>query len=477
MSMSDPDPDATVPAHPKRAGKSAQLDVGSRQSAGGSDRAEMREAMDPANQSLGEALRLSYRLLQIAIAGLVITFLLSGFQSIPEGVTGIRTIFGRIAGDSASEIITPGLHPFWPYPIGEFTTLQQRQNLDIRDAFWPAPLQKDVTIEMATDSADTSNPIQPMRDGSVITADGDLAHLQLAVDYTIADPVAMLSQISPDKSDALVRSLLERAVVQTVARYSLADLLEQRDAPAQEIRQHMQASLDRLRCGISVTGVVLLERTAPFAVRGALRRVQTAREEMKTALERARQEANAKLVGAAGPKYGEVLALIQQYEQLLTSGDHAGSDEMLAQIGRRLEQPDIGGEASFIISRAKSYQSSLKAALAKEARRLTSLAASYHENPRQLVQQLWLEAVRQAMTQGEVEVFAVPNELARYAIHVKSSPSVMQARRDAEIARKKLEAQMIGAGLPSFQLGGRHILIGRPGRRLEKSGDKGFGQP
>lgn len=472
LSQQTPDEDGNDPSHAVRLGKSARLDVGS----AGNDRASMREAMDPANQSLGEALRLSYRLLQVAIAGLVVTFLVSGFQSIPEGVTGIRTIFGRVAGDSGNEIVAPGLQPFWPYPVGEFATMQQRQSLDVRDAFWPFPTINNVTVEAATDTADAGTPIRPGRDGSVITADGDLAHLQLSVDYSIVDPVALLSQIATDKTDTLVKYVLRRAVVQTVAQYTLPDLLEQRETPALDIRQRMQTSLDELHAGIQIGAVVILERTAPFAVRGALRRVQTAREDMKTNLERARQDANVRLVGAAGPNYGEILEMIHQYELLLTSGDQKNSDLLLRKIGLRFEQPDIGGEASRIVIQAKSYQSTLVATLAKETRRVMSLAASYKENPRQLVQQLWLDAVRQAISQNEVEVFSVPNELARYVIRVKSSSAMMQTRRDSELARKKLAAAMIGANLPSFQLGSRQIMIDGPGRRLEKSGDKGFGQ-
>jgi len=465
--------DEASPSHSQREGKRATLDVIS----GGGDRASMREAMDPANQSLGEALRLSYRLLQVAIAGLIVTFLFSGFQSVPEGVTGIRTIFGRVAGEGDNEIVAPGLQPFWPFPIGEFVTMQQRQSIDLRDAFWPFRAQKDVTLEMATDSADANDPIRPGRDGSLITADGDLAHLQLSVDYSITDPVSMLKQFGVENAETIVRSVMRRAVVQTVAQYTLPDLLEQRETPALDIRQRMQSSLDELHVGIQIGSVVILERTAPLAVRGALRRVQTAREDTKTSVERARQDANSKLVGAAGPNFGEILEMIHQYEVLLTAGDQAGSDVLLSKIGMRFEQPDIGGEASRIINQAKAFQSNLVATLAKDERRLSSLAASYKENPRQLIQQLWLEAVRQAMSQREVEVFSVPSELARYVIRVKSSPETMQTRRDSEIARKKAAAAMIGAGLPSFQLGSRVIMIDRPGRRLEQSGDKGFGQP
>ncbi|RLT16953.1 MAG: hypothetical protein DWI28_06895 [Planctomycetota bacterium] len=468
----DPSPIDQNDSHTFRAGKSAVLKV----EVIGNDRASMREAMDPANESLGEALRLSYRLLQVAIAGLIVTFFVSGFQSIPEGVTGIRTIFGRVAGESGNEIVTTGLQPFWPYPIGEFSTMQQRKNIEVRETFWPFRTRKDGTIDGATQSASSGDPIRPGRDGSVITADGDLVHLQLSAEYSIVDPVAMLTLIGPDGADILIRSVLRRAVVQTVAQYTLSDLLEQRDTPALEIRQRMQESIDKLQAGIQIGSVVILERTAPFAVRGALQRVQTAREDVKTILERARQDANAKLVGAAGPKYGEILQMIHEFELLLTSGDQSGSDKLLRQIGERFEQPDIGGQASRIIMQSRAYQSTLVATLAKDSRRLLSLSSSFKENPRQLVQQLWLDAVRQSISQNEVEVLSVPDELARYVIRVQSSPEVMQTRRDSEIARKKMAAQMIGGELPSFELGSRQIMIDRPGRRLEQSGDKGFGR-
>lgn len=458
--------------HADRAGKRAQLDV-----AGGAiDRASMREAMNPANESLGEALRLSYRLLQVAMCGLLVTFLFSGFQSVPEGLTGLRTVFGRVAGEAGDETIVPGLQPFWPYPVGETLTMPLRRTVEVRDAFWPMLGAKETTIEQATDAADANNPIRPGRDGSVITADGDLAHLQLSAEYSVVDPVAALRQINPEQVDRFVEKVLEGAVVEIAAQFTLTDLLEQRDLPAAEIRAKMQARLNGLQSGIQVTSVTLTQRTAPLAVRNALRRVQVAREDMKTALERARQEASARLVGAAGPNYGEVLALIGQYETQLTAGHQSEADAILQQIGARLEQPDIGGEAARIILRAKSSGSLLASTLANEARRVEGLAPSYRENPRQLIQQLWLEAVREAMSKQEVELFALPPGIGHYVVHVKSSPDVMQTRRDAELARKKQAAAMMNFDMQSFQLGSKQIVIEKAGRRLDKSAEKGFGR-
>lgn len=441
-----------------------------------SERASLRAAMDPANQSLGEALRLSYRVLQIAIAGLVVTFLFSGFQSVPEGVTGIRTVFGRVVGEGDSQVVTPGLQPFWPTPIGEFVTLSQRQTFEVRESFWPQRALKDVTLEAATDSASADEPIRPGRDGSLLTADGDLAHAQFSAEWTVVDPVAMLRLMDPERAAELMRAVLRRAAVSTVAELTLPEFLEQRELPALAIRQRMQETLRSMGAGIEVVSVTILERTAPFAVRGALRRVQTAREEMKTNVELARQDANTKLVGVAGPRFGEVLDMIHEYEMLLTKGDVSASDALLRRIGQRFEQPDIGGEASRIIAQARSKQSSVTAALAQEARRVGSLAASFRENPRQLIQQLWLDAVRQVVNRDEVEVFSVPDNLGRYVLRVRSSPDTMQTRRDADLERKKAAAAAIGSDAPSFQLGSRLITPDGPGRRLDKSGTKTFGK-
>jgi len=154
---------------PVRRGKSARFDVGAQVRGD----VAMREAMDPANQSLGEALRLSYRLLQLAILGLLVTFLFSGFQSVQEGFAGVRTVFGRIAGGPGEEAVVPGLQPFWPYPVGEMVVFPQKRTVELRSEFWPS-IDKQTTLEQATEVAEASTPIRPGRDGSVITAGGDL---------------------------------------------------------------------------------------------------------------------------------------------------------------------------------------------------------------------------------------------------------------------------------------------------------------
>lgn len=457
-----------------RRAASARLDV----EEGAGEAAQLRAAMDPANQSLGEALLLSYRILQLAILGLLLAFLFSGFQTVQEGHSGVRTIFGRVAGEPGEEMVSPGLHPFWPYPIGEMIIFPQRQAVDMRAAYWPQKRRADLTLDQMTEAADITQPLRPSEEfGSLITADGDLAHLQLTAEFAVADPVRYLERFSPGEGDAIVRAALKQATVAIAAETTLADLVEQREGPAAIIQARAQSFLDRLQSGIQIVSVSVPERVAPLAIRNVLRRVQTAREDARTAVERARQDAVATLLDAVGPGYGDVLVLINEYESALTAMDANAANAVLARLSTRLEAADIGGDAAQAIQRARAMQSGLEASLGRDSRRVASLAPAFHENPKQFVRQLWLEALADVYGAPGTEVFTMPGNTGEVAMRIRSSQDVMQARRDSELERKKRTAEMLGADQAGrFQLGGRLIEIDGPGRRLQQSGTKATGK-
>ncbi|MDA0802383.1 MAG: SPFH domain-containing protein [Planctomycetota bacterium] len=466
-------PDQARPASAPRRSASARLTVAGE----ATDAAELRAAMDPANQSLGEALLLSYRILQLAILGLVVAFLFSGFQTIQDGHTGVRTVFGRVSGEPGEEMVSPGLHPFWPYPIGEMIVFPQRQSVDLRSAYWPQRRSADVTLNQMTEGADITQPLRPSTQfGSLITADGDLAHMQVTAEFAVADPVRFLERFSPGQATAIVRAALQQATVRIAAQTSLDALVEQRTPPSAEIQASAQSFLDDMQCGIQILTVSVPERIAPLAIRNIFRRVQSGREDARTTVEKARQEAVAMLLDAAGPGYDDLLGIIGRYESALTAMNTEQANEVLAELARRLEEPDIGGTAAKVIQRARASQAGLEASLGRDARRVAGLGPSFHENPRQLVRQLWLEALAEVFAGEGTEVFAVPDGMRDVVLRVRSSQDVMQARRDADLERKKREAGMIGMDAAGrFQLGGDLIQIDGPGRRLDKSSNKATG--
>ena len=77
------------------------------------------EPLDPANQSLSDALRLSFRCLKLVMFFLIIGFMLSGLVCVETGEVVLVTRMGRMDGEPRK----PGLSWAWPYPIGEKTRI------------------------------------------------------------------------------------------------------------------------------------------------------------------------------------------------------------------------------------------------------------------------------------------------------------------------------------------------------------------
>jgi regulator of protease activity HflC (stomatin/prohibitin superfamily) len=458
---------------PRRAA-SARFEVAGRDDLG------MRDALDPATQSLGDALKLSYRILQAGIVALVVVFLFSGFQSVPEGFTGVKTLCGAVAGDEGEEQVQPGLQPFWPYPIGDLQVFEQRRTIRLDREFWPAAMrqgdERQKTIQEQIDSADPNSGLRPGSDGSLLTKDGDLVHAQFEAEYIVVDAVKYLESTAPQFGDRIVAAAVKQAAVEAASTFTLAEFTDTRDTVGPAVRERAQRTLDRLEVGIELASVRGTERIAPLTVQNRLREVQSARENSKGEVERARQNAVTILTQIAGGEvYSDLLALIRRYEEALESGRAADAEAILGQLGARMEAPDVGGEVSKIIAQAQASQASLRARLERDSKRVESLAASFKESRGQVVKQLWLDAVREALENPQAEMFASPLALGELNLKIKSSNDIMQLRRQAELDRKKAEEAARAAGT-FYAPNSEQIFINRAGRRLKRDATGGVGR-
>ena len=143
----DPLEDELMEVEAPRRAASAQFVV----EAGIGSEAALREAMDPANQSLADALRLSFRLLQIVIVVLLALFFISGFTIVDDRQSGVMLRFGRIVSVGGQEALEPGRS--WnvlPYPAGEFVIFDvENRSVDFSRTFWPnIPPNVTLTIDI-----------------------------------------------------------------------------------------------------------------------------------------------------------------------------------------------------------------------------------------------------------------------------------------------------------------------------------------
>lgn len=449
---------------PRRAA-SAQLVV---ESEVGSE-AALREAMDPANQSLADAMRLSYRVLRLLILALVAAFLVSGFKRVDDRQSGVMLRFGRIVTGDDGGRLEPGLRRnLLPYPAGEFIIFDvENRPVDLGNTFWPR-IAANMTLNQAIDRASSKGTLAPGDVGTVLTDGGDIAHLQVTATYDIVNPVKLVNRLHIADTDRTVELALERAVVASAAGLPLQELVEHPEVVRDLIQRSAQELLDAIDCGIQLTGVQILDAKPPFAIVRIYRELQTAREEARRDVEKSRQEAEDALIAAAGADWRELTDLIERYERQETLGNRELAADMLGQINLYLESDRIGGAVAGMIQRAQAYESQIEVTLGREARRFADLLPSFREQPYLVCRRLWMEAVSEVLDRPDAEIIRVPEGLGRVDLAISGSEEISRIRRDLLLKWRERKAliETIGTWTP-YQQRTEHFELGESVPLLE----------
>jgi membrane protease subunit HflK len=278
-------------------------------------------AMDPANQSLAEALNLIFRLLQGAMILLVVAFVFSGFQSVNENQRGIKLLFGR----KTEADLTPGFHFSAPFPLGEIVKVDTGNvALNLDEAFWPR-----LTAEQKTMSpVMTAKPnLKPGEDGSLVTGDESLVHTKWLVNYTRSAAAQYAENMLPEDERRIVEAAVERGVVQAVAQVKVDELLKQsasdQGSVAVRAREIAQRTLDSMSAGIKIEQLTLQDKVPPFNVINDFSLVQTAEQNASKRREEAQTTARNTLNSVAGAAHAVIIERIGAYEEALARNDVA----------------------------------------------------------------------------------------------------------------------------------------------------------
>lgn len=450
--------------------------------------AAMREAMDPANQSLADALRLSFRVLQIVIIVLVALFFTSGFETIGDGQSGVLTRWGRIVPVDGQEALEPGLKfSAWPYPIGQFMvfdienrSVTPRDRTTKREFFWPL-IHGTMTIDQAAESATVNDMLRPERDGYVVTGDGDIAHLRVNAQYEIIGPVEFISRIENNQADRLVELALQRAVVHRAAESSLQEIIGLSEDFRLRVRNSAQSMLDEAGVGIQLAGVGIPDASAPLAIRRSLGNLQNARVEAQQRVTQARQNAEEILINAAGADFQEAIDLLEEYEAAINIGDEGGAELILTQLTELFETEELSGEVARIIEQARAFRSQIESTLGNEARRFLSLLPAYREHPDLVVRQRWMETYARVLSNGDTEVILAPPGVGNIQLQLTGSHEIKEMRQKMRLDRREQESMQgaFGDRRGPYILRAEDRQLQGPGRQLqlnESGGVRGLGR-
>ncbi|HMP76486.1 MAG TPA: protease modulator HflK [Kiritimatiellia bacterium] len=221
---------------------------------------ESLQPQDTGSAALGDALRLTFRLLRVALLLVLLAYLASGIFIVAQHERAFVLHFGRIAGVGADRVKDPGLHWTWPRPFSEIVRIpaERLQSLESR-RFW---FNRSGTFQ---DESDAMAALRPGQDGYALTGDANLLHHRWAVRFTISDPYRYT--FAHAQPDVTLRDELDRAIVRISARFPIDEALRTnlagfRDAVESELRDRVAA----LDLGIRLHGVDLLGITPPIPV-------------------------------------------------------------------------------------------------------------------------------------------------------------------------------------------------------------------
>ena len=400
------------------------------------DPAQAPGPMDPAQKSLADALRVSFRILTVIMIFMVGVYLFTGVKFIEPQQVGILKIFGKEVGTARE-----GLTYTWPFPIGEIELVSTREKELTVNSFWMHETAADKTRKLLARTA-SGKGLRPGWDGALLTGDRNLLHVRLSCTYRIRRPVAYRMHVRPHKDDRfeqeMVRSVICRAAIRAAAKRT-ADAIQraQQEEFKKDVHDFAQQELNVLfgtqpgEEAVQISQVLLKDASWPLKALSAYNQAQQASNEKDKRISAAKAEAAEILNAACGPRNvkklvgdlldvdrsarsGAVTApatrpaavdLIGKYADALADKQTPQAADLLRQIDEVLVGPDTVGDASRILAEARSDRTAIKQDAQKRAERFAKLVGEYRRAPQFMLERLWAETRDEILSSPTVEKF------------------------------------------------------------------------
>lgn len=447
-------PPAGNPADPARRTRPASVVL--RQQ--GEQGADLATLMDPATKSLADALRITYRILQLSMVVLVVVFLFSGVQTVQSNEKGVRLFLGKIDTDD----LQPGFQMTLPAPFGELVTVPAGiETIKLEGDFWPNVPEGDRKKSPAELKNSPRGKLDPAVDGSLITADGNLAHARFTVTYRrerVSEFLKTLDRNKPEDTDRMVRAAIRRGVVHASSTVSIDEFLKDQPDAGRRVesfraiaglaKEVAQDTLNSMKTGITLTELTIQDRTPPIDTIKEFEKVQTEQARANELTQVAEQGRIKVLTASAGQAYEPLLKLIDRYDAALSSHDAQAGEAVLKKIedvmdgaevefdGQKL-QAGVGGKVARALSSAREYRSSIVSRSQADAALFTVKRDSFKNNPSVLLTGEWTDAFRTFMKRDNVEMMVLPPGSRSLQLLLNTDPTI---RRQQTIAATQAAA-------------------------------------
>ena len=380
------------------------------------------DELDAAGKSLTDALRVSFVVLKLFMAVLVLLFFVSGVFRIQPNEQALVLRLGKIRGMGQGRLLGPGLQWAFPAPIDEIVRIvtKKKQTLAI-DSFWYFQREED---KLKGRKPRPGRTLSPLRDGYCLTRndsvagtgenDYNIVHAKWELTHTIERPELFFKNIyykapAPGQDfldvvsetlDPLLKSMVEDAIVTTMVNYSIDEAIVSESRIPKDISRLLQAKLDQIESGIKVDSMQISERiTWPLQVDSAFQASNKASQTSQRFVTEARAYSEKILNEAGGPAVEDVLGALKDPA---ISG--AAREELLSRLT---------GTCQEKISLARAYRTKTVETAKADAEYLAMLLPEYRKRPKLVLQKLYQDAIEEVLNNADEKVFLQPSTSVR----------------------------------------------------------------
>jgi membrane protease subunit HflK len=211
--------------------------------------------------------------------------------------------FGRALGTGTEQLLQPGLHWKFPYPVDEIVRIPigESRTLTSTTGWYYVTPQEEAS---GTDPVKLPS-LRPGVDGYTLAGDGNIVHVRATLSYRISDPKSYVFRFANVTN--ILQQALDNAILQAAARFNADDALYlNKLAFQEEVLARVRALIDRLELGITVDPREVRTRP-PLFIEDAFDSVLRAYTEGNIKI----QDAQAYARGATNKAAGEASAIVR----------------------------------------------------------------------------------------------------------------------------------------------------------------------
>lgn len=394
--------------------------------------------MDTGSKALSDALRMSFNILKLIMAVLVVILIAMQFFTVKPDEQAMVLRFGKIQGLGEKKLLQPGAH--WALaPLDEVVRIPVKkvQTMPI-DAFWYFQTDEE---KLSGQSSAGPQTLNPLTDGYCLTRndttggvsgnDYNIVHSKWQLTYTIKDPELFFKNIwvkttMPGQTYAdvlgqsvspMLRSLASDAIVATMVHYSIDDAIRSTADISASVTGILQQKLDAIESGIKVDGMQLTKAIWPRQVDDAFVNSIKSKQESDKLVTEARGYAENLLNEAGGEVAYQILDQMQ--------------NPTMNQQQQEVLWGQLAGSAQEQIAQARGYRTSVVENAKANADYLRNILPQYQKRPQLVLQKIYQDTVESVLNNADEKIVLQPSA-------GKSREVRIQVNRDPK-AKPKVE--------------------------------------